>query len=109
MLRDIFIFFVAAFFEILGCFSFWLVFKANKTYLWLILGIICVIIFAYLLTKVELAFAGRAYAIYGGIYIASSLLWLYIIEKQSLTYYDILGSLCVFIGVCIILFGAKNI
>ena len=108
MFRDICIFFAAAFFEILGCFSFWLVFKSNKTYFWLMLGIVCLILFAYLLTKIELAYAGRAYAIYGGIYIISSLFWLYIVEKQYLNIYDIVGSLFVFVGICVILFGAKN-
>jgi small multidrug resistance family-3 protein len=32
-------------------------------------------LFAYLLTLVESDAAGRTYAAYGGIYIASSLLW----------------------------------
>jgi small multidrug resistance family-3 protein len=36
--------------------------------------------FAYLLTLVEAAAAGRAYAAYGGIYIAASLLWLWSVE-----------------------------
>lgn len=37
-------------------------------------------LFAYLLTLVEVEHAGRAYAAYGGVYIAAALLWLWIAE-----------------------------
>lgn len=107
MLRELLIFFIASFFEILGCFSFWAVFKLQKSSYFLILGVICVIAFAFVLTKSELEFAGRAYAIYGGIYIASSFLWLYVVEKQSMNLYDISGVCLVLCGIGIILFGAK--
>src|SRR3990172_12917897 len=41
------------------------------------------------------AFAGRAYAAYGGIYIAASLLWLSIVERQRPTVTDQSGRLAV--------------
>lgn len=102
------IFFFAALFEILGCYSFWMVFKLQKSSLWLVVGLVSLILFAYLLTKVNLEFAGRAYAIYGGIYIISSLLWLYFIEKQSFNKWDILGTLIVFIGIIVIFLGNQK-
>lgn len=34
------------------------------------------------MTRVDSAFAGRAYAAYGGIYIATSLVWLWVIEVK---------------------------
>ncbi len=64
--------------------------------------------FAYLLTKVNLEFAGRAYAVYGGIYIVSSLLWLFFVEKQSFNKFDIIGSLVVFLGIVIMLLGNQK-
>lgn len=108
MVIELTIYFLAAFFEILGCYSFWMVFKLQKTSLWLILGIISLIAFAYLLTKVNLEFAGRAYAIYGGIYIISSLSWLFFVEKQSFNKFDIIGSIILFIGIIIILIGNQK-
>ena len=39
--------------------------------------------FGVLLTRSEVAFAGRAYAAYGGVYIAASLLWLLVVEQSS--------------------------
>lgn len=108
MIKEFTIFFLAAFFEILGCYSFWLVFKEQKATFFLILGILSLISFAYLLTKVNLEFAGRAYVIYGGIYIISSLAWLYFVEKQVFNKWDIIGSVIVFIGVCVILLGNQK-
>ncbi|WP_419773743.1 YnfA family protein [Halarcobacter sp.] len=102
------IYFLAAFFEILGCYSFWMVFKLQKSSLWLFTGVVSLVLFAYLLTKVNLEFAGRAYAIYGGIYIISSLAWLFLVEKQAFNKWDIIGSLVVFAGICIILFGSQK-
>lgn len=83
MIVEFIIYFLAAFFEILGCYSFWAFFKLQKSFLWLFVGMVSLAIFAYLLTKINLEFAGRAYAVYGGIYIVASLLWLFFIEKQS--------------------------
>ncbi len=108
MLKEFFIFFLAAFFEILGCYSFWMVFKEQKPSLYLGIGLLSLITFAYILTKVNLEFAGRAYVIYGGVYIASSLAWLYFVEKQSFNKWDIIGSLIIFIGISIILLGNQK-
>ncbi|MGB7402044.1 MAG: YnfA family protein [Arcobacter sp.] len=109
MIIEIILFFIAALFEILGCYSFWMVFKLERSYIWLFVGIISLVIFAYTLTKVNLEFAGRAYAIYGGIYIISSLVWLVFVEKQSFTKYDSIGSLIIFLGICVILLGNQKL
>jgi small multidrug resistance family-3 protein len=54
--------------------------KLDKSIFWLIPGILCLIIFALLLTPSELVFTGRSYAAYGGIYILLSLFWFWIVE-----------------------------
>ncbi len=53
--------------------------------------------------------AGRVYAIYGGIYIISSLLWLVLVEKESFNRWDIIGSSLALAGAFIIFIGNKNI
>ena len=108
MIFEIFIYIAAAFFEILGCYSFWMFFKLQYSSLWLFIGVISLIVFAYLLTKVNLEFAGRAYAIYGGIYIVSSLFWLYFVEKQSFNKWDLIGSVVCILGASIILIGNQK-
>ncbi len=66
-------------------------------------------LFAWLLTLVEAAFAGRAYAAYGGIYVAASLGWLWAIEGTRPDRWDITGALICVIGAGIILFGPRSL
>jgi small multidrug resistance family-3 protein len=108
LIGELAIYILAAFFEILGCYSFWAFFKLEKSSLWLFVGIISLAIFAYLLTKVNLEFAGRAYAIYGGIYIVSSLFWLYFVEKQSFNKWDLIGAAICILGASVILIGNQK-
>ena len=69
--------------EIGGCFAFWAWARLGKSPLWLALGILSLVLFAWLLTRVESDAAGRAYAAYGGIYICASLVWLWAVEGAS--------------------------
>jgi small multidrug resistance family-3 protein len=57
------------------------------------------------LARVDVAYAGRAYAAYGGIYIAASLVWLGLIEGQKPTVTDIAGAMVCLAGAVIILWG----
>jgi small multidrug resistance family-3 protein len=50
--------------EIAGCFSFWAWLRLGKSPLWLLPGMASLALFAYLLTKIDTATAGRAYAAY---------------------------------------------
>jgi len=100
-------FFAGAFFEILGCYSFWLYFRMDKSSYWLGIGVLSLVTFAYLLTKIDLEHAGRIYAIYGGIYIFSSLLWLILVEKEMFNKWDVLGSFIALTGVMVIYIGNK--
>jgi YnfA/UPF0060 family uncharacterized protein len=60
------IFALAAFFEMVGCFAFWRWLHRGAAPLVALLGIASLICFAVALTRVDSAFAGRAYAAYGG-------------------------------------------
>jgi small multidrug resistance family-3 protein len=60
--------------EIAGCFAFWAWLRLDRSPWWLVPGICSLVVFAVLLTRIDAAFAGRAYAAYGGVYIAASLL-----------------------------------
>jgi small multidrug resistance family-3 protein len=61
-------------------------------------------VFAWLLTLVDSPHAGRAY---GDIYIAASLLWLWLIEQSVPDHWDILGALICVAGAAVILFGPR--
>src|SRR3546814_4754665 len=72
----------AALAEIAGCFSFWAWLRLDKPAWWLTPGMVALALFAWLLTLSDSDAAGRAYAAYGGIYIAVSLLWLWMVESR---------------------------
>jgi len=65
----------AALFEIAGCFAFWGWLRLGKSIWWLLPGLVSLGLFAWLLTLVESAAAGRAFAAYGGGSIAPPLGW----------------------------------
>ncbi|MBY6142142.1 hypothetical protein KUV26_22135 [Leisingera daeponensis] len=72
------IFELAALAEFAGCFALWEWLRLDRSPLWLVPGIASLVLFAYLLTRADSAFAGRACAAYGGIYIASSIHWMWL-------------------------------
>jgi small multidrug resistance family-3 protein len=99
---------IAAFLEIVGCFAFWSWLKSGKS-AWLVVpGVLALIGFAWLLTYIETVYAGRAYAAYGGLYIAASLVWLRFVEGQQPTMTDLVGSLVCFADAAIILYGSGH-
>ncbi len=93
----------AAIAEIAGSFAFWAWLRLDRSPLWLVPGIASLILFALLLTRIDLDFAGRTYAAYGGIYISSSVAWLWIIEGQVPDRWDIIGMGFSLLGAMIIL------
>lgn len=98
---------LAALGEIGGCFAFWTWLRLGKSSLYAVPGTLSLIVFAIVLTRIDASNAGRAYASYGGIYIASSLLWLWIVEGVAPDRWDLLGSAIALIGAAIILWGPR--
>ena len=98
----------AAVAEIGGCFAFWAWLRLGKSVYWILPGIVSLVVFAILLTRIEMIFAGRTFAAYGSVYIATSLLWLWIIEGQRPYKWDILGAIVCVVGAAIILFGQRQ-
>jgi small multidrug resistance family-3 protein len=92
LVQNLVAFTIALTLEILGCFTFWLWLRRGSSPAIAALGILSLIGFAVALTRVDAAFAGRAYAAYGGIYIAASLVWLWLVEGQQPTGSDVLGA-----------------
>lgn len=89
--------------EIAGCFAFWAVVRSGKPVWWLVPGMACLALFAWLLTLSPADAAGRAYAAYGGIYIAASLGWLMLVEQVAPTRWDVIGVALALAGCIVIL------
>lgn len=101
------IYFLAALAEIAGCFAFWAWLKLGKSVWWLVPGMGSLALFAWLLTMIDTAAAGRAYAAYGGVYIAASLLWLWVAEGVRPDRWDLTGMAVALVGSTIILAGPR--
>ena len=103
MTKNLLAFATAAVLEIAGCFAFWIWLRRGASPFVAVLGIGSLIGFAIALTRADVAFAGRAYAAYGGIYIVASLLWLWLVEGQRPTGSDLIGAAVAVAGALVII------
>lgn len=103
------LFVAAAVAEIAGCFSFWAWWRLEKSPLWLLPGLACLTVFAWLLALAPTDAAGRAYAAYGGIYIAASLFWLWLAEGIRPDRWDLVGAVICFAGASVILLAPRSV
>ncbi len=107
-MRTLTLYILAALAEIAGCYAFWAWWRLGRSALWLVPGLLALMLFAVLLTRIDSAFAGRAYAAYGGIYILVSLSWLWLAEGALPDRWDVIGAtLCLF-GAAIIVWGPRT-
>ncbi len=106
-MTSIIVYIGAALAEIAGCFAFWGILRLGKPLWWLVPGTLSLMAFAYLLTLIDVAFAGRAYAAYGGVYIAASLAWLWAMEGAKPDRWDATGVAICLVGAAVILFGPR--
>lgn len=82
----------AALAEIAGCSAVWSWMRQGASALWLVPGLVSLALFAWLLTLAPSDAAGRAYAAYGGVYVAASLSWLWLVERQRPDLWDVTGG-----------------
>lgn len=108
MITNLFAFALAALLEIAGCFAFWMWLRQGRSWAVAAVGVVSLIGFALVLTRVDAGFAGRAYAAYGGVYIAASLVWLWAIEGQRPTMTDLVGASLAVVGALIIVAAARR-
>lgn len=97
------VYLAAAAAEIAGCFAVWSVLRAGASAWWLVGAAAALALFAALLTLADTAFAGRAYAAYGGVYIAASLFWLWRVEGLAPDRWDVAGAALCLVGATVIL------
>ena len=98
----------AAIAEIAGSFTFWAWLRLGKSVFWVLPGVAALAIFAILLTRADLSFAGRTYAAFGGVYVAASLVWLWIVEGTRPDSWDTIGGILCLVGIAVIVFGPRT-
>lgn len=106
-LKTLFLFLATAIAEIVGCYLPYLWIKQGRSVWLLIPAAVSLALFAWLLTLHPTA-AGRTYAAYGGVYIFTALLWLWVIDGIRPTTWDVAGSALALAGMAIIMFGPRQ-
>lgn len=99
---------LAALGEIGGCFAFWAWLRMGKHPLWVVPGLASLAAFALALTRIDAPAAGRAYAAYGGIYILSAIVWLWLVEGVRPDRWDLIGGAICLTGAAVILYGPRG-
>ena len=90
--------------EIVGCYLPWLWLRKDGSSWLLLPAAVCLALFAWLLTLHPTA-SGRVYAAYGGVYVAVAVLWLWWVDGEAPTGWDIAGVAVVLVGMGIIVWG----
>lgn len=98
------LFVVTALAEIIGCYLPWLWLKKGAPGWVLLPAAVSLMLFAWLLT-LHPAASGRIYAAYGGVYVATALVWLRVVDGVPLTRTDILGAVITLAGMVVIVMG----
>jgi small multidrug resistance family-3 protein len=101
------LFFVTALAEIIGCYLPYLWLKQGKSIWLLVPAVLCLSLFAWLLS-LHPAAAGRVYAAYGGVYIFVAIVWLWLVEGIKPSTWDIVGVLVALLGMAIIIFAPQQ-
>jgi small multidrug resistance family-3 protein len=100
---SLFLFFLAALFEIGGGYLVWLWLRENKGLTYGFLGGLTLAVYGIIPTF-QPAHFGRVYAAYGGIFIVSSLIWGAFVDKKRPDKYEIIGALIALLGVFIMFY-----
>jgi len=116
LLRAAGLFALSAIAEILGCYLPYLWLRRGASALLLLPTALSLAAFVWLLSLQQPGFSSssgpggsaRTYAAYGGVYIAIAILWLWLIEGERPTRWDLLGALVALCGMSIIVLGGSR-
>jgi small multidrug resistance family-3 protein len=106
ILKTLGLFVITAIAEIVGCYLPYLWLKRNGSAWLLVPALASLALFAWLLTLHPTA-AGRVYAAYGGVYVGVAILWLWLVDGDRPTSWDLVGAAIAVTGMAIIMLGPK--
>lgn len=101
MIKTGLLFFATALAEIIGCFLPYLWLRKDGSPWLLLPAALSLAVFVWLLS-LHPAASGRVYAAYGGVYVATALLWLRVVDGIKLSSLDWLGAGIALLGMGII-------
>jgi small multidrug resistance family-3 protein len=98
------LFILTALAEIVGCFLPYLWLRKDGSIWLLVPAALSLAAFVWLLT-LHPAASGRVYAAYGGVYVATALVWLKVVDGEDLSIFDWTGAGIALLGMGVIVFG----
>jgi small multidrug resistance family-3 protein len=101
------LFFAAAVFEIGGCYLVWMAVRQEQPWLWLP-ALAALGLFAFILAQTGMDSAGRAFAIYGGIYILASIAFMAGFEGIRPDRWDMIGASLALAGAAVVFFAPRG-
>jgi small multidrug resistance family-3 protein len=108
VLKTVGLFIATALAEIVGCYLPYLWLRQGRSSWLLVPAALSLAAFAWLLTLHPQA-AGRTYASYGGVYVVTALVWLWLVDGQRPDKWDLAGGLVTIVGMAIIAFGPRPV
>lgn len=101
------LFILTALAEIVGCFLPYLWLRQDRPWWLLVPAAASLALFVWLLT-LHPAASGRVYAAYGGVYVATALVWLRVVGGVKLAPLDWIGAGVALLGMAIIVLGWRQ-
>lgn len=108
LLRTSLLFVATALAEIAGCYLPYLWLRRDGSP-WLLLPAAASLALFVWLLSLHPAASGRVYAAYGGVYVATALLWLRVVDGIELSLSDWLGAGIALLGMAIIVIGWRGV
>ena len=106
-IKSLIFYMLAGLCEIGGGYLVWLWLKDGKPIWYGVTGATILAVYGYIMTLQPSTF-GKAYVVYGGIFIVMALVWAWKIDHFKPDKYDVIGAVVVLVGVSIILFMPKK-
>ena len=107
MLLSILFFILAGLAEIGGGYLVWLYMRDEKGAIWLSGGAVILFFYGIIATLLREGGFGKVYAAYGGVFIALSILWGWLVDGLRPDMYDIIGGIVCLVGVYIIMYAPR--
>ncbi len=101
------LFFAAALFEIGGCYLIWMAVRQGQPWLWLP-ALAALGLFGFILSQTGMDSAGRAFAVYGGIYILASVAFMAGFEGIRPDRWDMIGASLALAGAAVVFFAPRG-
>ena len=102
-----FLFILAGLCELGGGYLVWLALREGKS-IWLaVVGVVILGLYGAVPTLQPTNF-GRAHAAYGGVFVALSILWGWLVDRISPDRFDLLGGCIVLLGVSVMMYAPRG-